>query len=584
MTLQVHNLTKKYYFVQSTQTLFENLNITFPKFGIVCIVGKSGCGKTTLLHILAGLDENYEGEVIINNRNINDVKNYQQEYISFIYQNYHLFDFLNVYENCIFYNKIKGIKFNKKEVEHLLHIFNLEKEKNKNINELSGGQKQRVAIIRALLSHCPMILCDEPTGSLNESHKILVYKYLKKYSKNHLIVIVSHDLRVKEYSDHIIDFDHLKHYYDFSMNKYQRYASSYVKKNYSFLKEIFLMLLQQKSKLLMIFLSQIFIVISITLLVTGLNGMNNHFLEMKENTINNNLITIQKKNKQLFQEKEVKELKGTYNYLLDIGKIKNIDYFQSYSIDQKMKANEVIINQAMYKKLRSKKLSYFIDNQCFDLSVKDIIDDDNDEAILYYDAKTIMDEIKYRTIDLSTCSVYINDYHKVKNYISRLNKQYEGYCFVEDEYDAYYQLMNLCRTIGFIFIILSIIIAIVLILFILLTMFIEFQKDYVVFFSNGMRYSQYVLFLLKQILIICFFNSFFSNMLCLIIVRFINYLDISKYVFKISHIFKYPVFFYNTYDLYLIYFISYFLIGIILFLIVFIQLKKIDTIAILREE
>lgn len=584
MSLKISHLTKKYDYKQETQILFENLNIIFPEYGIVSIIGQSGCGKTTLLHILAGIEKNYEGHVFINNRDIKTIKNYKRDYLALIYQNYRLLDFLNVYDNCIIYNKIKGNKYTKKEVNQLLQIFDLEKEKYKKINELSGGQKQRVAIIRALLAHCPIILCDEPTGALNEENRKLVYQYLKLYSKKHLIIIVSHDMTIKQYSDYIIDFHHLKQDYDFSRWQYQRYTCLAIKKKYSLLKESLKMLMQQKTKLLMIFLSQIFIIASITLLVTGLNGMTLHYTMMKEQTINNNLISIRKKNNQPFQNREIKKLKGTYNYLLDIGKIKNIDYFQSMTIEKQLKTNEVIVNQALYRKIRTKKLTYSINDSVFTFSIQKVIGDEYKEPVLYFSIQSIPEELKLITIDVSSCLVYLDNHHQVQSYIHHLDKKYEGYCLVEEEYEAYHQLIELCRIVCFVFIVVGMMIVVILMFFILLSMFFELQKYYVIFLSNGMSFEQYFIFLLKKIIMICFYNAVLSSICCFFMIKVINAFDISKKIFGISKIFVYPTYFLSQYDIYIIYIISYFFIGLILFFIMLVQLKRIDMIEVLREE
>lgn len=584
MSLEVHHLTKKYDYYQCTQTLFKDLNIIFPEYGIVSIIGQSGCGKTTLLHILAGIEKDYEGKIMLNHQDITSIKNYNCLYISLIYQNYRLLDFLSVYDNCILYNKIKGIQYTKEEVFQLLKIFGLEKEKKKKVHELSGGQKQRVAIIRALLSHCPIILCDEPTGALNAENRQLVYQYLRTYSKNHLIVIVSHDMKIKQYSDFIIDFNDLKHYYDFSKNKYQRYSLSVIKKKYSLLKESISMLFQQKAKLLMIFLSQIFIFISITMLITGLNGMSIHYETMKEKTINNNLVSIHKKDNQPFQEKEIKDLKGCYNYILDIGKIKNVDYFQSLTTDQKLNSQEIIVNRVLYNQINTKTLTYSMNDLSIQLTIKKVVDDEYEQAVLYFNPETIQDELKQVTIDLSTCLVYLDDYHRIETYIDHLDEKYEGICLVEEEFKAYSQLMSLCETVGFVFIILGIIIVIILMFFILLSMFFELQKYYVIFLSNGMSFQRYALFLLQKILMICLNNAFLSSLVCFFVIYIMNVIDISKKFFDISKIFIYPVIIFDVYDIYVIYIASYFLIGFILFFIILLHMKKINMIEFLRED
>lgn len=584
MSLQTHNLTKIYQYGHEKQILFENLNIIFPEFGMIAIIGESGCGKTTLLQILSGIEKDYEGHVSINHHDIKKIKDYNRNFIAMVYQNYHLFDYLDVYDNCIIYNKMKGIPYQKKEVIHLLKKFDLEKEIHKKVKHLSGGQKQRVALIRAFMTKCPIILCDEPTGSLNEENRVKIYQYLQSYCKNHLIVIVSHDLEIKKYCQNVIDFHCLKHHYDFSCTLYQRYSLTSSKKMFFLLKENIYMLMEHKLKLMMIFLSQIFIVLAVTFFITGIHGLEIYYANMKDNTINHDLITIKKSNSSPFLESEIKKLKGSYYYILDIGKIKNVDYFQSYPIKKDLKKNEVIINESLYKHIKSKKLIYYLNNISFHLKVKQIIYDEKKDPILYYDYRTLNEKIKLLTIDLSTCFVYIDDYHHVKSYIHELKFPYEGYSLVEEEFDAYYHLLKLCQSVGVVFIILSILIAIVLMFFIILSMFYEMKKDDAVFLSNGMNQRLYHFFIFEKVEIICLFIFILSSFFCYFSLMIVNALDISKMIFHISKIFMYPILFYSQYDLYIIYFLFYFCIGIILFILLKRHLKRMNLIEVLRED
>lgn len=582
MSLQTHHLSKIYEYQDEQLILFENLNINFPDYGIVAIVGESGCGKTTLLYILAGLEKDYQGQVLFHHQDIKKVKHYQQYMMSFMYQDDCLYDFLNVYDNCVLYNKIKKIAYQEKDVDNLLTIFHLEKEKYKKIRDLSGGQKQRVALIRSLLSQCPVIFCDEPTAALNEQQKEEVYRYLRLYSQKHLIVIVSHDKKVIQYSDHVIDFHCLKHDYDFANLRYQRYSLLFKKKTYSFIKETFNTLYFQKLKIMMIFLSQIFILLSVTFLITGLFGFQNYCQDLKENTVNNDLISIQKLNHQPFQEKEVKKLQGQYQYLLDIGKIDQIDYFQAAPFHQQFLENEVIVNQSFYKKIKSKKIIYHLNNKTYHFKIKKIINDHCQEPILYYSPSSLHDEIKISTIDVSTCLVYIDDYHQVKKYMSKLPYPYEGYSMVEEQFDAYDHLYTLFQYAGMVFIMISLFIAVVLMFFILLSMFFELQKYDAILISNGMSMKRYYFIIYERIAIICFVVALAVCLICFIVIKLMNVFDVSQMIFQISHLFQYPVYFYNEFDLLVIYIIGYLLISVFLFLIMIYKMKHINMLDIIK--
>lgn len=584
MSLEIKNLSKIINLKKSKNVLFENLNITFPEKGMVAIVGKSGCGKTSLLHIIAGIDTDYQGQILIDHKDIQTVLDYNRKYIAMVYQNYRLFDFLNVYENCIIFNKLKGLIISPKEVEKLLTIFHLQHVKNKMPDQLSGGQKQKVALIRAFLTHCPILLCDEPTGALNPENKILVYRFLQTYSKQHLVIVVSHDQKIKNYCDQVIDFQQLKNQYLFSCPKYHLFKCQSSNRQYSLFKESLKMLWYQKNKLIIIFLSQILLFMTVTLLISGSQGLENHYGRMHEKEINNELIYITKKNKDAFSNEELTQLKGEYQYFLEIGKITNVDYFQSSPIDRNMKTNEVIVNSAFYKNIKSYHVKYAIENNHYLFKVKEVINDGYEEPVLYYSSASLPDELKALSLDVTTCYVFVDNYLQVSSYIDHLDQKYEAYCFVEQKYEAYRQLIQLSQMVCFIFIAICIFIVIVLMFFVLLSMFLELQKYYVVFLSNGMSYRQYFVFVLKKIILICLNNAFFSSLVCVLMLIIFDTYDLSYFLFEIPHIFLLPQFFGKKYTLYIFYGVFYFGIGLVLFLIMSIHLKRMNLIEILREE
>ena len=584
MSLQTHHLSKIYHYQDEHLILFEDLNIRFPEYGVVSIIGESGCGKTTLLHILAGLEKDYQGHVYLQGQNIDKIKDYQKYIISFIYQNDCLFEFLSVYDNCILFNKIKNISYQKEEVDDLLKLFHLEKEKDKKGKDLSGGQKQRVAIIRSLLTKCPIIFCDEPTAALNKEQKLLIYQYLRTYSQKHLIIIVSHDQMIKDYSDHVIDFHHLQHHYDFSHSNYPRYSLYHQKQRYALFKESLSMLYQQKLKILMIFLSQISIVLAMTILITGLYGFKCYYDDMKENTINHDLVYIQKINHQPFDQKEINKLRGQYQYLLDIGKIDNVDFFQTAPLKQHLAQDEIIVNKSFYKIIKTKQLKYRLNQMTFHFKIKSIIDDHYQEPILYYTPSSLNEKIKLLTIDLSTCLVYIDDYQQVNHYISQLSFPYEGYSSIQEQFDAYDHLYSLFQNSGIVFIIVSLFISIILMFFILLSISFDLQKYDVIFLCNGMSRQRYHILLFQRIMIICVVVSLMVCLTCFSTMVVIDMFDISNRLFQITHLFQYPILFENKFDIYIIYMVNYLVIGTILFFIMVYRMRHLYMIDKLREE
>jgi len=200
--IKIMNLSKKY----GNFYALKDVNLELPSKGLIGISGESGSGKTTLLNAIALMDNKYQGEIIINNKNIlkynkRKIDKYHLN-IGYIFQTPYLFNFCTVKENIQFLSLIKGKKEN---INEILKLVGLSKYKNKKVNILSGGQRQRVSIAASLISKPKILLCDEPTGSLDSENSIKVMEILKEISKDILVVIVSHDLRLlKEYTDSII--------------------------------------------------------------------------------------------------------------------------------------------------------------------------------------------------------------------------------------------------------------------------------------------------------------------------------------------------------------------------------------------
>lgn len=171
-----------------------------PSKGFVSIVGKSGCGKSTLLNLLTLIDKPTSGKIYFNNKDISkfnekDKKNFQNNEIGILFQHFNLFDEFTCIDNVILPSLIKG---NDKDLAinaaiELFKKYQLNNLINQKFKTLSGGEKQRVALLRALINNPRVIVADEPTGALDSKNSVLIMDELKKLSKDHLVIVVSHN-------------------------------------------------------------------------------------------------------------------------------------------------------------------------------------------------------------------------------------------------------------------------------------------------------------------------------------------------------------------------------------------------------
>lgn len=185
--IKLENVSKKYIKKNNSFIALQNVSLEFPNKGLILIKGKSGAGKTTLLNIIAKIDKPTSGTVTSNTK---------YNTASIIYQDAQLIDDFTVYQNL----KIISDMYSHKEedIDSLLKQFELEYLKNKLINEISGGERQRIAIIRALLSRAPVLLCDEPTSNLDIENAKLVVSCLEKIAKDKLVIVSTHDVELFE--------------------------------------------------------------------------------------------------------------------------------------------------------------------------------------------------------------------------------------------------------------------------------------------------------------------------------------------------------------------------------------------------
>ena len=194
------------YFNKGNQNeihVIDGIDLELPERGMTAIFGKSGCGKTTLLNVIGGLDDFASGSVTIEGKDIrtgtDDLRN---RYIGYIFQNYNLNKEESCFENVAASLRLCGMT-DEEEIERrvtaaLMNV-GMEKYANRPPNTLSGGQQQRIAIARAIVKNPRIILADEPTGNLDEANTVMIMDLLKSISENHLVLLVTHEAHLVDY-------------------------------------------------------------------------------------------------------------------------------------------------------------------------------------------------------------------------------------------------------------------------------------------------------------------------------------------------------------------------------------------------
>ena len=210
--LKLKDITKVYEMGETKVEALKGVSLCFRKNEFVSILGQSGCGKTTMLNIIGGLDRYTSGDLVINGKSTKEYKDkdwdtYRNHSIGFVFQSYNLIPHQTVLENVELALTLSGVtkaERRSKAVAVLEKVGLGDKLKNKP-SQLSGGQMQRVAIARALVNDPEIILADEPTGALDTETSVQIMELLKEISKDKLIIMVTHNPDLAEkYSTRIV--------------------------------------------------------------------------------------------------------------------------------------------------------------------------------------------------------------------------------------------------------------------------------------------------------------------------------------------------------------------------------------------
>ena len=308
--LRLEKITKEYITGNSKVEALKGISLQFRKSEFVAILGQSGCGKTTLLNIIGGLDKYTTGDLVINGKSTKEFKDrdwdsYRNHSVGFVFQSYNLIPHQNILSNVELALTLSGVskkERRKKAVEALKQV-GLGDQLNKKPNQLSGGQMQRVAIARALVNDPEIILADEPTGALDTKTSVQIMEILKKISKDRLIIMVTHNPDLAEkYSSRIIKIldgkitDDSNPYSVEEEKKEDRNSKANSKVSMDFLTALSLSLnnlMTKKGRTILTSFAGSIGIIGIALILSLSSGMQAYINRVEEDTLSSYPITVQ---------------------------------------------------------------------------------------------------------------------------------------------------------------------------------------------------------------------------------------------------------------------------------------------------
>ena len=212
--LRLDHLTKVYGSGDTAVRALDDVSLTVEAGEFVAIVGSSGSGKSTMLHMIGGVDRPTSGSVYLNGQDVfarsdEQLAVFRRREVGLVYQFYNLVTVLDVVENMTLPVLLDGRPVNQKRLENMLHVLGLEGREHHLPNQLSGGQQQRVAVGRALMNSPAIVLADEPTGNLDTKNSAEIMALLRKSNAQlgQTLIVITHDEDIALSADRVVTIE-----------------------------------------------------------------------------------------------------------------------------------------------------------------------------------------------------------------------------------------------------------------------------------------------------------------------------------------------------------------------------------------
>ncbi len=305
--LELKKIKKVYLTADEKVTALKGINIKFRESEFVSVLGQSGCGKTTLLNIIGGLDDYTSGDLIINGRSTKNYKDhdwdtYRNHSVGFVFQSYNLIPHQTVLANVELALTLSGVnkKERRKRAKDVLKKVGLKDQMYKKPNQMSGGQMQRVAIARAIINDPDILLADEPTGALDSKTSIQIMDLLKEIAQDKLVIMVTHNPDLAEtYSNRIVkllDGEIIDDSNPFE-EEYQKKETKPSKKTFMNFKTALSLslnnLMTKKGRTILTAFAGSIGIIGIALIMSLSNGVKRYIDKVEEDTLSSYPITVE---------------------------------------------------------------------------------------------------------------------------------------------------------------------------------------------------------------------------------------------------------------------------------------------------
>ncbi len=518
--LKLKKISKDYNLKKRTISILEDINLTINKGEIISIYGESGSGKSTLLNIIGGLDKSFNGELLFENKDIkSNLDIYRNQNIGFVFQNFNLISYLNLIDNVEMPLLVSNLSRKKRKElsKKALIKVGLKDHMYKRPNELSGGERQRVAIARAIIKEPKILICDEPTGSLDSKNtKEIIKIFLNLSQMGHTIIIATHSNEVAKISNKVITIKDGSIYseiiQDDFLEFYEKVKLTKKIKKSSFLKTTILSLKNSKQKIfrnMIISLGSSIGIMSLIVTMSMSSGIKNHINKAIIESRNSKILDIynekqdgnvliskkfEDKDLEIINKIDIKNIslgyteKGIFNFKVfnDIYSFDNINTYskslnETLLLDGKFpNENEVLVNSNM-KDIIKTEGTIFIEtpfkNNVF--KVSGVYEDGLSEKNIYFNYKDLekVYDVKPNVLFLETDNISLTKQKILE----------KGYfiSYIEESLKIFNETFDIIIYILLIACILSLIISSVMIMVVLYISVLERTKEIGTFRAFG---------------------------------------------------------------------------------------------------